>query len=297
MKSAKFLFSDIQKRISMNVKDAILDVLLYYQTKPVTILDKKYIKIYRPNHPTNCLHLDLVKIKTLELKGLRQIKFDFKNLSEFQVEIQLEDRQQSLSRAFKYNKFKNSGSRMNLKNLTKNKFNYYAVAFHQNIFVENDPARKCKEYQKESYDDCDSKFIAGVLEKNYPPGFLPIWATNDLTKVTKMIYGQNYSFSNAFTKIITGSAVSDCPLPCTTTEIKSVFLDTKFEKNMDMEYSRIDIEFSDKVTVTMTDFPKFNPAVFLSALGGSMGFWLGWGMVQTFEMMVHCIFKIFRYSA
>ena len=66
---------------------------------------------------------------------------------------------------------------------------------------------------------------------------------------------------------------------------------------METPCSRIDIEFSKKITVTKKDFPKFNAVVFLAALGGSMGFWLGWGLVQTIEMMVHCIFKIFGYSA
>ena len=72
--------------------------------------------------------------------------------------------------------------------------------------------------------------------------------------------------------IVIGTAVNDCPLPCTTTQITAVFLDEKTENNY--MYSKIDIAFSEKVTVTKNVFPKFNPAEFLSELGGSMGFWL-----------------------
>ena len=119
----------------MNVKDVILYVCLHYQTKQVIEIEKRHIQMYQPNHPTNCLKLYLVKVPNLELKGFRQIHFNFNNMSEFQVEIQLEDLQQSLSRAFRYKKFNNSGSRMRLKNLTKTTFYYYAVEFHHNIFV------------------------------------------------------------------------------------------------------------------------------------------------------------------
>ena len=56
--------------------------------------------------------------------------------------------------------------------------------------------------------------------------------------------------------------------------------------------STIDIVFDDKVTITTFYFPKFNIADFLSALGGSMGLWLGLGVVQTFEIIVRGGLKI-----
>ena len=96
------------------------------------------------------------------------------------------------------------------------------------------------------------------------------------------------SFECVYGDIITGSQVSDCPLPCTSTEITCVNLDEKFvaENN-----SRIDITFSDSVSFMMNDFPKFNFAVFLSTLGGSMGLWLGLGVLQSIDIMVNLVFR------
>ena len=86
-----------------------------------------------------------------------------------------------------------------------------------------------------------------------------------------------------------GALKSECTLPCTSTEITSVFLD---EKNDNYTTSRIDIAFSKQVSVAVTDFPKFNTAVFLSACGGSMGLWLGVGIVQAVEMLGRIFWRI-----
>ena len=83
---------------------------------------------------------------------------------------------------------------------------------------------------------------------------------------------------------MSGTAESGCLLPCISTEMTSVFLDEKYDS---INHSRIDIAFSDTVLVTVTDFPTFNPAVFLSAFGGSIGMWLGLGVVQTMEMLLN----------
>ena len=100
---------------------------------------------------------------------------------------------------------------MEIQNLTKNSFRYFAVKFNQNKFVENGLGKKCKNYINTKYSDCDDKFIHKVLDKNYPPGFLPIWATNDLSNVTTSIVGNKANVDDAFAEIVTGTAESDCP--------------------------------------------------------------------------------------
>ena len=91
----------------------------------------------------------------------------------------MEDRHESVTQAFKYNQFRNVGQNLALK-IYKNLYKYYAVKFHQNIFVEDDPTNLCKTYPNDmfkSYEDCDADFINKVLET--------VWATDDLAKVTK----------------------------------------------------------------------------------------------------------------
>ena len=127
------------------------------------------------------------------------------------------------------------------------------------------------------------------MDKNYPPGFLPIWATNDTSKVTTSIVGNKNTFDHAYAEIVTGTAESECPLPCLSTDVTSVFLDEKYDS---IKKSRIDITFSNKVVITVTYFPRFSIASFMSELGGSMGMWLGLGVVQTMEKMLSLVCRI-----
>ena len=86
-----------------------------------------------------------------------------------------------------------------------------------------------------------------------------------------------------------GTVRSNCAPPCTSTEITSVFLD---EKKDNFPQSRIGITFSDQVSIVVTNFPKFDAAYLLSACGGSMGMWLGVGVVHILQMLGKIILKI-----
>ena len=79
------------------------------------------------------------------------------------------------------------------------------------------------------------------------------------------------------------SLVLDCPLPCTTTDIKTVYMN---EKYADYVNSRIDITFSTKVNRYIYDFPKFHFTSFLATLGGTTGLWLGLGVIQLLNSTV-----------
>ena len=151
------------------MKDILQRIRLKFPKRKGLNLNIENVRLTQTNHPTNCLTLDLVQIPTLNLKDLSQIQFSFRKKPKYQIEIQLEDRLQSLTRSFKYNKFRNSGPKMDLQNLSKNTFRYYAVQFNQNIFVEDDPGKKCRNYTKTSYNACDEDFIRKLLENHYPP--------------------------------------------------------------------------------------------------------------------------------
>ena len=57
-----------------------------------------------------------------------------------------------------------------------------------------------------------------------------------------------------YTDMVIGTAVYDCPLHCTTTQITAVFLDEKTENNS--MFSKIDIAFSHTVTVIKNVYTK-----------------------------------------
>ena len=83
-----------------------------------------------------------------------------------------------------------------------------------------------------------------------------------------------------------GTQLSDCPLPCTTTHTETNYLhETPDPRN----FSSLFLTFSSKVMVTRTDFLNFSLSSFLSEVGGSMGLWLGLGMVQTMELVINSL--------
>ena len=62
--------------------------------------------------------------------------------------------------------------------------------------------------------------------------------------------------------LVDGSSVSDCPLPCQTTQTEAKFLYEYEDKD-----THIDITFSSKVRVTTTDLVKPTLSSFLSEVG------------------------------
>ena len=75
-----------------------------------------------------------------------------------------------------------------------------------------------------------------------------------------------------------------CPLPCTETKIKTIFIN-EFDKPTE-DKSRIDIAFSTTVSTYINDFPTFRLPKFLSELGGTLGLWLGLGVLQLFNILL-----------
>ena len=51
----------------------------------------------------------------------------------------------------------------------------------------------------------------------------------------------------------------------------------------------VDLTFSQGMTVTKTKFKKFNFTILLSEIGGSMGLWLGLGLLQVLEISIKYI--------
>ena len=273
----------------MPAKKIVKSVRLYFHNKSRVNIGRNHVKLIRLNHPNNCLTLDLLEIPYLNLKGVNQIVFLFRRNAKYKLEVQMEDRLFSLSRSFKYNKFEIIGPRMDLNNLSTDMYRYFSVQFDQKRFSEDEPVKTCKEYVKTTYNGCDEEFLKNLLQKNYPADFMPVWATSNLSLVTTFITEDQDSFYKNYRGMVLGTMQSDCPAPCTSTQITSVFLD---EKTGRLGGSRIDITFSEKVSIVITNFPKFNLALFLSSCGGSMGLWLGVGVVQIMEFVASMIWKL-----
>ena len=77
-------------------------------------------------------------------------------------------------------------------------------------------------------------------------------------------------------------------MPCSSTMIDSVFID---EKSVLSNNSRIDIAFYENIYTTIHDFPTFSLAQFLASFGGTLGLWLGLGVMQTLNLLFTCRLK------
>ena len=113
---------------------------------------------------------------------------------------------------------------------------------------------------------------------------MPVWATDDHEKVTTSFSGDLNKLNDFWLDdIVPGGAVSNCTAACMSTKTKTVFIDKK--SSASRKRSKIDIAFSNIVKVSVTDFAKFNNWKFLSEIGGSLGLWLGLGVVQMLEFI------------
>ena len=61
-----------------------------------------------------------------------------------------------------------------------------------------------------------------------------------------------------------------------------------------LNVSRVDIAFYNKVDTTIRDFPPFNFSSFLASLGGSLGLWLGLGILQILDSILLRVCKDLR---
>ena len=76
-----------------------------------------------------------------------------------------------------------------------------------------------------------------------------------------------------------GTAVSDCGLPCSQTSVKSKLISVS-TRSQDID-NMLMITFMNTITVTSYNFPPFSFSSLLSQVGGSVGLWLGMGLLQV----------------
>ena len=115
------LILDIRERIFTDPHKVLDHINVRFNDKAsvkINFKEKQYAKIVRLNHPNNCLTMDIGSLIE-DLRGIKQIQFNFHQLTDYKIEVKIEDRQYSLSRTFRNNKFGNIGPRLFLESLEK----------------------------------------------------------------------------------------------------------------------------------------------------------------------------------
>ena len=77
-----------------------------------------------------------------------------------------------------------------------------------------------------------------------------------------------------------GMRIPPCKSPCTTTKGTTQLALTAKGKPTAI------LSFKKQMAVTVTDFTPFSLSIFLSNVGGSLGLWLGLGLLQLGELTI-----------
>ena len=219
------------------------------------------------------------------------INFDFKFDEDSSMEIAIEDRLSALERDNPEAKRGFSGPMIEQK-LNQKEYTKHIVEFSQNVFVEEDPSVQCKNYPSEefdTFDDCDKEEMQSWVIDKY--NFLPFFMAKEESNATagpvevdfnchEFAAPQAYAHYNGYIK-------SNCPRPCTQTQIKLNKLLT--EK---WPHPSVELMFSDKVMVTYNYYPEFSLVEALASLGGSLGLWLGLGVLQLLQLLLSTLVSL-----
>jgi hypothetical protein len=228
------------------------------------------------NYPDNCYTLNLAKIVNLK-NDINMLKIYFQNVTNRSVTILVEGSSLACDRIINIHRTFSTGDNIKMERGMRKQ---YVVEMKKTVFVEEDPTKSCRSYpnpEHASYKDCDHQWMRDHVAAR-APGLVPIWLAEDFTNVTAS-YDQYFNFFQLWK----GDQASTCPLPCATvrTEIK--------EARQDSASTAVLLLFSQSVQVSTTNFMMPTLSTFLSDLGGSLGLWLGLGVVQAAEMVVHFI--------
>merc|ERR1712192_19775 len=209
------------------------------------------------------------------------IKFDEAiEKNNFSVVLQLQGETLASHRHIQRHKFYHSGD-------TIDEFSSdYIVELKKRVMVEEDVSNTCRNYPNEDFEtymDCDDMFMAETL-RNITDGLnvIPPWLNDNLDDVTVTpVPWLNASWPK-YKRVLSlyNGGIAGCPLPCTTFQTETRFL----QKDPTQYSHQFGLTFDSTVEVTNTVMMKPTMSNFLSQVGGSLGLWLGLGVLQILAL-------------
>ena len=131
------------------------------------------------------MNMDMVERN--DLRSIKTLAAFFNNsiLHEHNVtvEVKLQGRNLAARRDIQDHIFYHTGDVMKLNKIGVRAFR---VKIKKRVFIEGEPGTSCRNYPNsdfESYRECDHKYMTDRVDK-IAPGLMPVWMTDDLSKVT-----------------------------------------------------------------------------------------------------------------
>ena len=177
---------------------------------------------------------------------------------------------------------------------TNRSVNEYNLEIDEDVRLQGS---SCKIYENDfGLKTCDDQFMRSTLDSIGWVNVTPIWAFDDLTKVTKMtgltslIHESSYKelFRLRFMNIVKGVTRGPCPLPCTRMSVRAT-LGSQYK--LHKSFARIVINIPDTMKRTREEKISLSPLALLSLMGGNLGLWLGISFVQLLKIVYRILFK------
>ena len=171
-----------QKVSSYTPKDVITKIYVDFESGKRFFLNHSHVQLERVNFPLNCFNLNITKHPEVRNRQIQAISFRFngqKNITSVQI-IPQGKHLISYRDFYHYSLYSTGDALISDPGFLKK----YVIEIGENVYVEKDPSKHCREYPNEKYQsfgDCDNEYVKSVCKKH---NIFPIWMTDDFGNVT-----------------------------------------------------------------------------------------------------------------